>query len=598
MKTNKLFISLLCASVAAIFMAGCTKTNTEKGPDERDTITIRDTTTMLIPEFGIKSADVCNSVGEYSIYFKPGADWTFTSQTDWLKIVTASGSKGDTVLTVKVTQANETKESRPATTTITVGGVTKTLTITQMGIMPTIKVFSKTVEFSSRVDTGWIYNVFTNCEIEVLSTPEWVNKPEIVVVQPGYEYKVRFEFTPNNFDSDEREGFIVLKDKASDLSTEVRVICSNFSNDFIVNQESIDALTDYIVPGGGTDQERSVRVKINESPDVVEGDVELEFAFFMYQGSVSDTIACDIVRVPGSKSPFGDATYEITVPKYTYEGNFGSPRPVGCFVMAKGDKFDKTTAKPFLILKQQLYLEARALTTEINPVYAPLGSANVSDIISFKVRTGLDLKFKITDYWTQGLIAPTNGVFPGSAELIDRGPSNEEGWDLCKFKINVSDDAKTLDFGTKQPLDNVYPCEYWEHRLCVYSDEYNPKEPVGTEFRINKDMPSADLTGLSNASIGSKTQTVTTFTVTTVATETVPTVNLTIAEKYGEQDFPGQISSEAPTVVVDKFKRIYTFKIEFNPTDDYKPATPWGNDYVITAKCEGFELESLLTVKY
>lgn len=603
MKTNKLFISLLCASVAAVFIAGCTEVKKVQGPDTRDTTYITNTTEMLIPEFGIKAADVCQNVGQYSIYFTPGADWTFTSQTEWLEVVTPSGTKSDTVLTVKITKANESNESRPATTTITVGGVAKTLTFTQMGIGPAIKVFSKMVEFSSSVDTGWINNIFTNCDIVVSEKPSWVTNVDVVPVQAGYEYTIRLELAPLDYDDEDREGYIVIKDKASDYTTEVRITCNKFSQDYIVNQKSIEALKGYVAPGAGADKDRTFRITLDESPYLLSGEGELQFYFYKDGGSGDLLNGCTVKKVEnGTRSAFGATSYDITFPKYTYQGYFDpTVRSIACYAEISEVVFDPKKSKPIIVIDQNLYLEVKVVTepNQVGKLYALLGEKSVSDPIVFKVRTGLTPKVKITDYTAQDFVSTSGGIFPGSYELVDRTASSEEGWDLCTFVAKCSEAAKTIDFGTRTLYvgGKPIPCVFWEHNFCVYIDEFNSSERIGCLIRLEKAAPAL-INGILADRITSKTQKTTNVKVKIFGSDLQPTLEINKTEKYGQSDYPGDIVGE-PTVTESGLVKTYTYTVSFNPDEDYHFDASFDNEYDITVTCGDEEqTETLFVAKF
>lgn len=498
MKTNKLFISLLCASVAAVFIAGCSP-EAEKviGPGKEVTVTKRDTTNMLIPEFGIKSADVCQNIGEYNIYFTPTADWTFTSETSWLEIVTPSGAKKDTVLTVKVTQANESKEPRSATTTITVGGVAKTLTITQMGVTPTIKVFSKTVEFSSTVDTGWIYNIFTNCEIEISDKPSWVTNATVITVQKGYEYKVRLELTPDNYDNEDRDENIVLKDKASNYTTDVRILCNRTSDFYKVDTASIAAIPTLIK--GGTDAERTFEYKIYEDPELAEYEDPLQFRFYKFDGSRYEEGTTDspfgVGQKKGTKAGFTASTYSVTLAKYSYDANNSSAtatRQIACFMVPESENtsnFEPAKNTPICIVKQQIYYETIKIGYT-SKTWVTNGGPQTVDV-KFDVREGLTPKV-IMDC---GIDQRTNlsRVWPGTfVQKGDPVPSTStgrtEGWLTYTYTVNL-DVPENFSLGEQQLGDKWLTVRTWDCYASIYVGEYNSRERVC--FNITLKAPPA-----------------------------------------------------------------------------------------------------------
>lgn len=475
-------------------MAGCTpETKKIKGETTRDTLHLLDTTaTMLVPEFGIKMADVCHKVGDYNIYFTPGADWTFTSQAAWLEVVTASGSKADTVLTVRVKQANESKEPRAAATTITVGGVAKTLTITQMGNTPTIKVFDRTIEFTSTVKTGTINNIFANCDLEILSVPEWVVNQKLNVIEAGYSYSIDVELKPYDYDSDEREGVIVLKDVASDFTFEISIICLRTSAYYQLDETSLEN-----VPTGEiTDPSlasRTFRFRVLENPEVEEDQDPLQLRFYtvvsgIYQTSMSVLATGGKIDVPAPKGPFVASTFEVVLSKYSYQDyNDPSVREIACFVLPESensDSFDPEKNTPLFIVDQRAYIETAVNGSQLTKTYTLENGARTQDV-KFDVREGLTPSVVMECGTNQetGL----KQVWPGT--IVPKGEPvanpKKEGWMTYTYTVTF-DDPEGFSLGNTMIGGKPTPQGVWDCSACIYIDEYNPTQRVCHKFTLKK----------------------------------------------------------------------------------------------------------------
>ena len=72
--------------------------------------------------------------GSYELKFTSNRDWKVTYSENWLSVSPASGSSAEGPLTVTIAaDPNSEQESRTATVTITAGGVSKTVTVSQAG---------------------------------------------------------------------------------------------------------------------------------------------------------------------------------------------------------------------------------------------------------------------------------------------------------------------------------------------------------------------------------------------------------------------------------------------------------------------------------
>lgn len=374
MKTKNLLASMFMVSVSAALVVGCQNKTTEPTPTPVPPITETVEKVSLLPEFGITMADICNHAGEYSIEFTPNADWSFASETSWLEVVTKSGTANDKVLKIVAKESNTAKTSRNANTKLTVGGREYPLTITQMGDKPEIKIFSKVVELSSRAMSGEIRNIIANCDIEVSSAPEWVSNIQVVAVEPGYRYSITFDLTENDYDTKAREGYVIIKDKASDYTYDVLIKCRRFTEAGFVDPSSAERVSSTPVQGV-TDEERTFQITYYNNPTNDEDADPLTLALFMrevndYNQQVTYTKMDGVVARVTSISPraaFDVVNFKVTLPKFKNPiGGYGYKEiQVALFpvVESEADFFDPVTAEvePSVIVTQKMAEEAKPL---------------------------------------------------------------------------------------------------------------------------------------------------------------------------------------------------------------------------------------------
>lgn len=218
MKTNRLLrviVGCFVCAAGALTMS-CTDTTIPGGdkqlPDKHDTTTLVDT---LLP-FGVHRITIGAAGGEQEVEFAPSGDWTFTSSTAWLKVTTAAGKAADKVLKFTADRFDQVGGYREAITTITVGGVARTVKFTQNGTPRFVHIYDivNTVNDDFANATGSIRNILSNVDLEIASSPDWLKSIELVKDPTvDTQYLINYVVVRPDFDSRLRSGIIVLRDK-------------------------------------------------------------------------------------------------------------------------------------------------------------------------------------------------------------------------------------------------------------------------------------------------------------------------------------------------------------------------------------------------
>lgn len=128
-----------------------------------------------------------------SVWVHANTNWSISDDQPWLTVSPTDGSTDEEVY-VKLS-ANGTTTPRTATLSLTDGALTRTLTITQAGALPTtLTVSPSTTNLPPRADTLSI-NVTSNVSWTAVESQDWLSVPVATGTGNG---RIRLQFTANN----------------------------------------------------------------------------------------------------------------------------------------------------------------------------------------------------------------------------------------------------------------------------------------------------------------------------------------------------------------------------------------------------------------
>lgn len=236
MKIRNIFAALAFGLIAMVTLgtAGCAKDT--KGDDTfvHDTLSKTDT----ISKFNLNKTTVGASGGRMELEFTPDGDWTFTSNTEWLTVAAAAGTKTDRVLVFEVAE-NTDFDARMANTVLTVAGVKYPFTIHQQGTPRQVLIFDMITDFSDDLRTITISNIVANIEIEIKSFPDWMASAVLERDEETGHYTIIAEIKSGNYDSEIRKGDIAVGDVNSDFVAYIPVVAEPSSLPFRMGDASM-----------------------------------------------------------------------------------------------------------------------------------------------------------------------------------------------------------------------------------------------------------------------------------------------------------------------------------------------------------------------
>ena len=141
------------------------------------------------------SITLSGEAGKQEFIITSNADWTLTTDADWLSIQPASGSKGDTTVTVNATE-NETDDSRDAAIILKCGDSESTIKVTQLNYNITAPegyslVWNDEFDYTGKPNSDWVIENqnagWVNNELQTYTSRE-IDGKSTLEVKDGFLY--------------------------------------------------------------------------------------------------------------------------------------------------------------------------------------------------------------------------------------------------------------------------------------------------------------------------------------------------------------------------------------------------------------------------
>lgn len=447
MKTKRLLASLFGAAAMLAFAVGCNEDKpvdpVEPGKGDTDTVAV----------WGISKLTVNAEGGAQEVEFEPTGDWTFVSETDWLVVDTKAGVKTDRL--IKFTAApNTTFDARVATTKITIGGITKTLNISQKAAMRSIKVYSSLITFEPGMTEVVIPNIYANVEFEVSSMPDWVESVDIQKLEDSYEALVTLKAA--NYDDASRSGDIVFKDKASDFSTAFVLACDATKANYMVTTNGA-----FDFPFEEMDVEKlKANFTISQKPGAEDYRV---VAYVKPDFGRYNTIAAwvTLTEKTVAAAAYTNREFEAAMPLF-YDQFGGSTHTASVFIvpMSVGNTGDENAdanaittyvnepgTKAAFEITQNKYMSIKtSYNAETDPIVFIAASGAKTKQVDVKVRTGLTFKVELES--EHGAFDASRGE--NAVKFTQVGDKvTTAGWDTYTYDIVF---PAAFDMGTRTQM--------------------------------------------------------------------------------------------------------------------------------------------------
>jgi uncharacterized protein (TIGR02145 family) len=193
----KKFSTLLLAAFALLAMAASCSENEE--PNKPPVDPPAEEELALTPT----SVNAAVEAGTYSVTITGNVAWTATVNADWLTVTPASGNN-DGAVTLSVAE-NVTIDSRTATLTVAGGELSRTVTVTQLGVAPYLGVSPPAIAAE---------NVAGNYTFDIMSNLAWtatVNADWLTVAPPAGEGDAEITVSvADNTDTEPRTATITI----------------------------------------------------------------------------------------------------------------------------------------------------------------------------------------------------------------------------------------------------------------------------------------------------------------------------------------------------------------------------------------------------
>lgn len=471
MKTRNIF-TFLTAGVFAVAVAttvSCQTTETPPDPKPsvpRDSIvmthdTIR--TTDTISKFDITKITADAHAGRMEVKFTPTSDWTFTSTTPWLKVVSEMGTKADGLMVFDVLE-NATIDIRVANTVLTVDGVKYPLTISQKASLPMIQVFGAVTSFNEERTEVEITNIVSNVELEVASKPEWMSAAEIRRDDESGLWTVYASMTVGDADTESRPGELVIKGVGVEVSATIQVSCDPSLREYVINTyDRFGAANPF--PGIATDAAEYTRFfSIFENPSNEEKYVPVAFNMTFTGAIPSNPTKAAWITLQKSEpkvqalGAYPGTDWDVITKEYI--NNSRRDQYAGVFLVKESAaaKFKPVNGVDVPIFSVQQTGAAvieilQKATYDINYVFETASIDLGADKIKISIRGDKTPKF---------VINKVGGIdFPGEVKLISRNPTTNTdpmyaGWVDCVYDIVMTRaQADLYPFATKQISHSV-----------------------------------------------------------------------------------------------------------------------------------------------
>jgi len=220
-ETMKKYILFLLT--ITLLMFSCSKSDDPIPVVEDPAISLKDTKIDFTNEGGVKS-----------ISFETNKSWTAKSDASWCTLSPTSGAASAKSITITVA-ANDTYDDRDCTVTISVAGLSKSITVTQgesLGLL--VSDDDKTHKLTNDATTIEV-EVKANVEFTVEISDEWITD---VTTRGLSSTMLKFNIAENT-SYDNREGTITIKQTGGDLESIITVYQSQ-QNAIILSEKTHD----------------------------------------------------------------------------------------------------------------------------------------------------------------------------------------------------------------------------------------------------------------------------------------------------------------------------------------------------------------------
>ena len=189
------------------------------------------------PYLSINQTDVSinNSGGSQTISFESNMNWTARSSENWCTVSPSSGDASVKSTNVTVS-GNETYDDRNCNVTITVGSLSKTVTISQNSKLG-LYVTKDKYELSNEATTIEV-EVKTNIEYDISISDNWITD---VTTRGLSTTNLKFNIDKNDT-YDSREASITIKQKNGSLASTIKVLQSQLDA-VIISKKIVDLLS-------------------------------------------------------------------------------------------------------------------------------------------------------------------------------------------------------------------------------------------------------------------------------------------------------------------------------------------------------------------
>jgi len=158
-----------------------------------------------------------------SILVVSNLDWTVNETADWLSVAPGSGT-GDATLTLTADLANNLIDDRSTVVSLTGGGLTRNITVTQSGADPVLGVSSTSVILASAAGSNASLNITSNTDWTVSESAAWLSVAPTIGTGDG-----SITLTASS-----------ANDQSSDRSTTVTVSGGGLTRNIVVAQSGTD----------------------------------------------------------------------------------------------------------------------------------------------------------------------------------------------------------------------------------------------------------------------------------------------------------------------------------------------------------------------
>lgn len=470
MKTNKIFLSLLCGSVMAVVATSCSTPEPEIIPGDDIITVIEKHDTINIPILAVNTIEICADKSSQVINFEAASDWTWKldATASWMTATKTSGVKAEGKLEFNVTENTDSRERR-AVTTLTMSGHDNKLIIVQKGTAPYVEVYNGEITLGKDMTEAYITNIVSNVDIKVKSFPKWIETVDLESLDdyPG-AHQAFVVLKPWNFEDGVRTGAIRFESSTDpSIFKEYTIKCAAFTDDYIVNSNRLSGKPGEVDTLLGQNSVPAVPVShdffVYSKPAAAEFSVVIldgdNPGSYTYQGIRNEANVWSSAAVLDSRAVYSEKTVRITCTNFLAPNSFSTKlgavyvmptTEVEAFmtrVKAAGTKGVNDAPNFVFVQGRYNFIE------KISPKDDPRFIAGVPSQIIFKVkvRQGLPCNYKFKENY------PPQAVDYFSVDKSE--PVTANGWDTYTL---------TVDYDGRGDVYNSVGFQIW------YNDETGP----------------------------------------------------------------------------------------------------------------------------